>query len=59
MIVCICCNLNTKKVQNAIRKGKTSKSQIFSHYEKKPQCGKCFETIQNMLEDVNEKCKLF
>ena len=54
MIVCICCNLNTKKIQNAIKKGKTSKSQIFSHYEKKPQCGKCFESIQNMLEDVNE-----
>ena len=48
MYICIC-NINSKKVSEALHKG-ISSSKVYSFYNCKPKCGKCVDLMNCMLK---------
>ncbi|WP_142850031.1 bacterioferritin-associated ferredoxin [Telmatospirillum sp. J64-1] len=54
MIVCVCNNLNEKKVNQAIGAGACSAAQVFKHTGTRPQCGRCLTHMRDMLVRENE-----
>lgn len=54
MIVCICCNLNTEKVKNAIENSNvTEPENVHEYYNTSPRCCGCFLEIEEMMEHKN------
>ncbi len=51
MIICVCRNLNTEKVSDAIAAGARSPAQVHRHHGVTMNCGKCSETVCGMLRD--------
>ena len=51
MIVCSCNALNEKAVMKAVESGASNWIMVHWYYQRRPQCGKCCETIEKMLED--------
>jgi bacterioferritin-associated ferredoxin len=49
MIICVCRNLNTEKVSDAIAAGARSPAQVHRHHGVTMNCGKCCETVCDML----------
>jgi bacterioferritin-associated ferredoxin len=54
MIVCVCNRLNDAKVQGAINAGARSAESVFTHCGVTRNCGRCQETIEQMVEAVLE-----
>ena len=51
MYVCICNNLTTKKIDEALEMGVCESKQIYSYFNCKPKCGKCIEFMNELIED--------
>ena len=57
MIVCVCKNINSKKVRQGLRSGLTL-DEIKIQFGLGSQCGSCLETAQELaLKIVNEPIK--
>ena len=54
MIVCVCNNLNCRKVRAAIDAGAVCANGVYNHHGVQKQCGQCVETIGTMLDDAEE-----
>jgi bacterioferritin-associated ferredoxin len=52
MIVCVCRSLNCRDVGAAIRAGARTPAQIHSHFEGRINCGKCTQTMCEMLHEA-------
>jgi len=52
MIVCVCRSLNTGKVHDAIVAGARSPAQVHRHHETTINCGKCCETVCDMIREL-------
>ena len=57
MYICLCNNLNSKKVNYAIEKGVSSSKKIYSFYNCKPKCGKCIDLMNCIVEKDADKIK--
>jgi bacterioferritin-associated ferredoxin len=51
MIICVCRDLNTAKVNDAIAAGARSPSQVHKHHQTRINCGKCCETVCEMIRE--------
>ena len=54
MYICLCNNLTSKKVTDAIQKGVSETINIYSYYKCKPKCGKCIEFMNCFLKESNK-----
>ncbi|GAA0538724.1 (2Fe-2S)-binding protein [Rhizomicrobium palustre] len=54
MIICVCNNLNNAKVESAIEAGARSADEVYAHCGVKRNCGRCQETIQQMVETLGQ-----
>ncbi|WP_119167962.1 (2Fe-2S)-binding protein [Algihabitans albus] len=50
MIVCVCNNLNCRKVREAVDAGALSCAKVYLHHGVRPQCGRCIDTVREMLQ---------
>ena len=57
MYICLCNNLNSKKVDYAIQKGVASSKKIYKFYNCKPKCGKCIDLMNGIVEKENNKVR--
>jgi bacterioferritin-associated ferredoxin len=55
MYICLCNNLNSKKVNYAMEKGISSTKKIYSFYNCKPKCGKCVDLMNCLVKKDGEK----
>ena len=55
MYICLCNNLNSKKVNDAMEKGISSTKKIYSFYNCKPKCGKCIDLMNCIVKKDGEK----
>ena len=55
MYICLCNNINSKKVNYAIEKGVSSSKKIYSFYNCKPKCGKCIDLMNCIVEKEGDK----
>ena len=58
MYICLCNNINSKKVNDAIAKGVSSTKKIYSLYNCKPKCGKCIDLMNCIVEKDSDKINL-
>ena len=58
MYICLCNNLTSKKVSDAIQKGISNSKKIYSFYNCKPKCGKCIEFMNDIVEENSKKEKI-
>jgi bacterioferritin-associated ferredoxin len=52
MIVCLCNNLNDKRVRSAIASGAQTADDVYARCGVERNCGRCQETIETMLESA-------
>ena len=57
MYICICNNLNSKKVSEALHKGVSSSKKVYSYYNCKPKCGKCVDLMNCIVKEEVNKTK--
>ena len=53
MYVCICNALTDTQVTRAIENGCRAPKDVYKACGTQPQCGRCMETMSNMLEMAN------
>ena len=58
MFICLCNNLNSKKVIEALQKGVSNSKNIYSYYNCKPKCGKCIEFLNEIIEENSKQTKI-
>lgn len=58
MYICLCNNLNSKKVIEALQKGVSNSKNIYSYYNCKPKCGKCIEFLNEIIEENSKQTKI-
>ena len=51
MYICLCNNLTSKKVQEALKKGVNDYKNVHSFYNCQPKCGKCLEFISDIFNE--------
>ena len=51
MYVCICNNLTSKKIEQAINEGVADTKNIYSYYNCSPKCGKCVSFVNDLLSN--------
>ena len=51
MYICLCNNLNSKKVNDALNTGISSTKNIYSFYKCKPKCGKCIDMMNCIVKE--------
>jgi bacterioferritin-associated ferredoxin len=54
MIICVCNRLNEIKVQKAIEAGARSADEVYTHCGVKRNCGRCQETIEQMVDAAQQ-----
>ncbi len=58
MIVCVCNNLNGRKVAEALEAGASSCAKVYLHHGVRPQCGRCLATVREMLGEAGKSGSL-
>ena len=58
MYICLCNNLTSKKVNEALEKGVLCSKKIYSFYNCKPKCGKCIDFMNCLVEEKGKKVQL-
>ena len=58
MYICLCNNLTSKKVSEALQKGVSNSKNIYSYYNCKPKCGKCIEFLNEIIEENSKHIKI-
>lgn len=51
MIVCVCNRLNEQRIGAAIMAGATCADEVYARCGVRKNCGRCQETIENMVEE--------
>lgn len=54
MYVCVCHGIRCRDVREAVGKGMARPDEVFRHFAVEPQCGRCVETMCNMIEGEGE-----
>ena len=49
MIVCMCCRLSDRQINQAIDRGASSVAQVFRAHDCRPNCGHCVCHIQSAI----------
>jgi len=55
MIVCVCNRLNEARIRAAIERGAETADEVYSGCGVKRNCGRCQETIEEMLVEPVRK----
>jgi bacterioferritin-associated ferredoxin len=50
MYVCLCTGMNCRQVKQAVAEGARSTAQVFLRNGLRPNCGRCRDTIVEMLD---------
>ena len=58
MYICLCNNLTSKKVNEALQKGISTSKNIYSYYNCKPKCGKCIDFLNEIIEENSKQIKM-
>ena len=58
MYICLCNNLTSKKVSEALQQGVSNSKNIYSYYNCKPKCGKCIEFLNEIIEENSKHIKI-
>ncbi|WP_421709058.1 (2Fe-2S)-binding protein [Algihabitans sp.] len=53
VIVCVCNNLNCRKVREAVDAGAASCAKVYLHHGVRPQCGRCIDTVREMVQTAS------
>ena len=53
MYVCLCNNLTSKKIEDALNNGISDTKSIYSYHNCSPKCGKCVSFINDLLSNKN------
>ena len=53
VIVCVCNNLNCRKVREAVDAGAVSCAKVYLHHGVRPQCGRCVDTVREMVQTAS------
>lgn len=51
MYVCVCNAINCRTVRSAVGEGARSVSEVFRSAGKRPQCGRCVDTMRDMISE--------
>ena len=54
MIVCVCNNINEKKVKKAIKKGCGSPKELMTFYKTSFKCSACCKYLCEYIKEVND-----
>ena len=54
MIVCVCKNINSKKIRQGLKSGLTL-DEMQNRYGLGSQCGSCLETVQELLVKIADE----
>ena len=57
MYICLCNNITSKNVNEALEKGVSCSKKIHSFYNCKPKCGKCIDLMNGIVEKGNNNAK--
>jgi len=49
MYICICNNITSKKVEEALDNGVEKTKHIYSYHKCKPKCGKCISFMEDIV----------
>ena len=58
MIVCVCNRLNAQRIGAAICGGASCADEVYTRCGVRKNCGRCQETIEEMLEQSREALSL-
>lgn len=58
MIVCVCNRLNDAKIREAFERGATCADQVYTCCGVSKGCGRCQETIEDMLDEAQIALKM-
>tara|TARA_Y100000389_G_C16946444_1_gene264385 strand:- start:174 stop:350 length:177 start_codon:yes stop_codon:yes gene_type:complete len=58
MYICLCNNLTSKKVDEAVEKGVSCSRKVYSYYNCKPKCGKCIDFMRCLVEEKGKIAKI-
>ncbi|OJU10198.1 MAG: hypothetical protein BGN85_12600 [Alphaproteobacteria bacterium 64-11] len=58
MIVCVCNRLNDQRIGAAIMEGAECADQVYARCGVRKNCGRCQETIEEMLEENRQALAL-
>ena len=53
MVVCVCHNINDRKVNEAITAGAKTPREVLNHYNCSFKCGRCIPMMYDLLEKKN------
>jgi bacterioferritin-associated ferredoxin len=57
MIICICRQLNTSKVAQAIEAGARTPAEVHGHHGVTINCGRCCEMVDDMIRERGSACE--
>lgn len=52
MYVCLCTGMNCRQLKQAVADGARTPAQLFRHHGSRPGCGRCRETMLEMLDEA-------
>ncbi len=58
MYICLCNNLNSQKVNDALSQGVSNSKNVYSFYNCKPKCGKCIDLMNCIIEEKSNKTEV-
>jgi bacterioferritin-associated ferredoxin len=58
MIVCVCNRLNEARIRDAFERGATSADQVYARCGVERNCGRCQETIEDMLDAAQDAMRV-
>ena len=54
MYVCICNNINCKKIDKALNAGISESKKVYSYFNCKPKCGKCVQFMNDLIKEKKQ-----
>ena len=58
MYICLCNNLTSKKIDEALRKGISCSEKIHDYFNCKPKCGKCLDFMKVIVQENTKHRKV-
>lgn len=59
MYICLCNNLTSKNVDEALKNGISSTKKVYSFYNCKPKCGKCIDFMECIIRKNSKREEVF
>lgn len=57
MYVCICNTITEKQVRTAVVKGVRQADDVYAHYGRAVQCGRCLPEMCQLVRELGLKCE--